>query len=413
MRMHKNAFRPSANDVLHFVARCHVPDGRFPYALQPGSSGSLFGTCFTVLVSHMVAVGRKVPDLVRAVDSIASVATDDNDLVINPDFTPADLMKPGVHSPEYLALQSTSFVRAALNAAGRPPCKPVRWVVDLVEGVGVCAWLDSLPWSNPWLASNLDMFLGDFLLEWQQLAVADPRVTSAIRAYFDWHNRTQDPRTGFWGEQSDLLNAMAGAYHIVLHYDYAKEPLRYREAMIDAVLTLPWRDGLFVYGGGGGSCEDLDAIDLLVRLSLVSNHRSADVQSVLLRAARRIAAGYNADGGYGWRIMPQPARGCAALWRGDRRLAFDIAVSWLYGLRVRSQLHSTHYYSSCRTYPYRIDRSDTWSTWFRPQALLLIARRYPEAFIDVPDWKLPHWPGLGFDPWAVPIASVYRERHAR
>jgi hypothetical protein len=411
--MHKIAFGPTADDLVRFVARCHVRDGRFPYALQPSGNGSLFGTCFTLLISHMVAAGRRMPDLPRAIESIASVATDAQDLVVNPDFSTADLMNPGVHSTEYLALQSTSFVRAALTAAGRPPGKPVQWVIDLVERVGVRAWLDSLPWNNPWLASNLDMFLGSFLLEWRQRAVADPRVTSAIRAYFDWHTAAQDARTGFWGDHTDLLNAMAGAYHIVLHYDYAKEPLRYREAMIDAVLTLPWRDGLFVYGGGGGSCEDLDAIDLLVRLSLVSNHRAADVESVLLRAARRIASGYNADGGYGWRIIPQCPRGFAALWRGDRRLATDICVSWLYGLRVRSQLHSTHYYSSCRAYPYRVDRSDTWSTWFRPQALLLIARRYPEAFIDVPDWKLPDWPGLGFDPWSARLESVYRERHAR
>src|SRR5262245_51992400 len=206
--MTKIALRPTADDVLRFIALCHVQDGRFPYALQPGSRGSLFGTCFTVLISHMVAACGEVPDLVRAVGSITSVATDEHDLVINPDFSTGDLMKPGVHSNEYLALQSTSFVRAALNAASCPPCKPVRWVVDIVDRVGVCAWLDRLPWNNPWLASNLDMFLGDFLLEWRQLAVADPRVTSAIRAYFDWHNAAQDARTGFWGDQSDLLNAM-------------------------------------------------------------------------------------------------------------------------------------------------------------------------------------------------------------
>jgi len=411
--MHEIAFRPKASDILRFVGRCHVEGTRFPYALQPGSSGSLFGTCFTLLIAHLLDARGQIKDCPRAVDSIRSVESDDHDLIINPDFSAADLMKPAVHSPEYLALQSTSFVHAALNAMGSPPRRPIRWVVNVVERMGVRTWLDGLPWDNPWLASNLDMFLGDFLLEWRHLAPADHRVVSAIHQYFEWHNEHQDAQTGFWGSTSDLLNAMAGAYHLVLHYDYAEEPLRHREAMIDAVLTLAWRDGLFVYGGGGGSCEDLDAIDLLVRLSRGCDHRAAKVRSVLLRAARRIASGDNADGGYGWRIVPQPRRAFTALSNGDRELASDIGVSWLYAMKVRSHLRSTHYYSSCRAYPYRVDRSDTWSTWFRPQALLLIARRYPEAFTDVPDWKLPTWPGLGFDPWCARPEPVQRARQVR
>ena len=407
------AFRPKASDILRFVRRCHVEAGRFPYALQPGSSGSLFGTCFTLLIAHLLDARGQIKDCPRAVESIRSVESDDQDLIINPDFSAADLMKPAVHSPEYLALQSTSFVRGALHAMGSPARRPIRWVVNVVERMGVRTWLDGLPWNNPWLASNLDMFLGDFLLEWRHLAPADHRVVSAVQQYFEWHNEHQDARTGFWGSTSDMLNAMAGAYHLVLHYDYAEQPLRHREAMIDAVLTLPWRDGLFVYGGGGGSCEDLDAIDLLVRLSRGCDHRAAEIRSVLLRAARRIASGDNADGGYGWRIVPQPRRAFTALSNGDRELAWDIGVSWLYALKVRSHLRSTHYYSSCRAYPYRVDRSDTWSTWFRPQALLLIARRYPEAFTDVPDWKLPTWPGLGFDPWSARLEPVQRARQVR
>jgi hypothetical protein len=400
------AFRPDGRDLMHFVESCYVAGGGgFPYSLQPGNPPTLFGTCFAALVSHLVGAASGLRDRSRATDAIGSIPWDERGLLRNLDTRASDLMSPAIHSEEYLALQTTMFARAALRALGQPPSQPVPWIVDLVEGTGVRRWLDGQAWENPWLASNMDMFLGVFLLEWRQLDAANALAETSVHDYFDWHNAAQNHETGFWGAQTDPLNAMAGAYHIVLHYDYAGEPLRRIESMIDAVLRLPWRDGLFVHGGGGGSCEDLDAVDLLVRLSLASNHREQEVRCTLLRTARRIAGGVNADGGYGWRIVPRAWRGLSAFANGEFQLTADIGASWLYALRTRSQIRSTHYYSSCRAYPYRIDRSDMWSTWFRPQTLLLIARRYPEAFRHVPGWTLPHWPGLGFDPWAAPARS--------
>jgi hypothetical protein len=385
--------------VPAFVSKLYDRNSSFPFPLQKGSPGSLFGTCFAALILHLFNKLQTSAARNDLVERLRALPEDEYGLILNTEYTSEDLLRPESHSPLYLQLQTTIFVRSALRALAAPPEAGVPWALRIAQKPGVKGWLEALPWDNPWLASNFDMFLGILLLEWLNLEADNCWVRSAVEDYFAWHDAVQSPETGFWGSQKDLHNAMAGAYHIVIHYSYAERPLRHVESMIDAVLALPWRDGLFVHGGGGGSCEDLDAIDLLVRLSLISTHRAAEVRKTVVSAARRIATGQNEDGGFGWRIVPKISGLTKAVADCDSTLALQISSSLAFGLRHRSHLSATHYYSSCRRYPFQINRSDLWSCWFRPMALSLAMKRYPEILSTECGWRLPDWPGLGFDPF--------------
>jgi hypothetical protein len=194
---------------------------------------------------------------------------------------------------------------------------------------------------------------------------------------------------------------MAGAYHILIHYDYAGLTIINEKAIIDSTLSLVCRDGLFVYGGGGGSCEDMDAIDILVRLSLITDYRQAEVKMALLRAANMLSMGQCSDGGFSWRIQPRLTNLFEIKFSSGMTtdLLKGVAGNLIYKVLHRSHYCSTHFYSSLSIYPFKLMESDMWSTWFRSTSLAFIAQRYPDAFKGVCNWRLPFWPGLGYDPF--------------
>jgi hypothetical protein len=138
------------------------------------------------------------------------------------------------------------------------------------------AWLENRDWSRPWYESNNAMFLLYFLsLE----AAPGGRAYHAIVEALDWFDATQDPLTGLWGTEmgARLLDGVAGAFHILLFYYFFDRPVPRIERLIDSTLALQNRDGLFSPFGGGGSCEDLDAVDILCNARVRTNYRRRDV----------------------------------------------------------------------------------------------------------------------------------------
>ena len=390
-------FSKISDQLFDYICSLYQHDVRFPYPLQHGQKGSLFGTAFATYVAQMLGRTNELPGKQQIVDYVLSLRNPATGLFADPDIAIQHFLKPDHHSELYVSLQTTSFCYACLQALEVDVDWQIPWLEPLLVKGQLVKWLDNLEWGNPWLVSNLDMFVGNLLLTWQQNDPADSAVAAAVDEYFVWHNVNQDSRTGFWGEQKSLFNAMAGGYHIYIHYDYANRRINYVDKIIDSTLQLVARDGLFVYGGGGGSCEDMDAIDILVRCSLLSDYRRNEVRQVLLNAAQMLNTGQLSDGGFSWRVQPR-FTDIFNFSNGYEFLNRKI-YNLLFKARHRSHYASAHNYSSLKIYPYHLHRSDTWSSWFRPLALAFIAQRYPDDFNEPCNWRSPHWPGLGFDPF--------------
>ena len=388
------------NRIWDYTCSLYQPNERFPYPLQAGQPGSLYGSAFAAFIAHMLGRANELPGRDRIICEIRRIRNIETGLFDDPDVKLSDYLKPDSHSELYVSLQTTYFCISALRSLGCIDELPIDWMHIIGPEKSIYQWLTALDWSNPWLVSNLDMFLGIFLLENEKFN-DDPMVKSTIADYFRWHNDCQDALTGFWGSQADQLSAMAGAYHIVLHYDYTDTKIGHVKEMIDATLNLVMRDGLFVYGGGGGSCEDMDAIDLLVRLTRLSDYRCEEIRTVLTHAAHMLILGQNSDGGFSWRIQPKFNRMVkgVSLFGFNQRLLFSQAYDFLYKFRYRSHYNSIHNYSSLAKYPFKLDVSDLWSCWFRAISIAFILKTYPDDIGLNCHWTFPGWPGLGTHPF--------------
>lgn len=371
---------------------CDAQEGRFDCRIARGTAPTLLSQCFAVLGLELV---NALPELSpqnqeRWSSQILECYRPQHGLFIDPTVDRDSLPDHG-HNWTYLTWQSTFFALAALDALGHDTEYSLEFLESFKGSQQICRWLEGREWHNPWLESNNVMFLTSFLIqEWERSH--DSRTVQTLDVLFEWLDEHQNPITGYWdlGQGASTLNAMAGAFHFYFLYFYTGRAVRYPERILESTLALQQPDGLFNPSGGGGACLDLDAVDILVKFSLLTDYRAADVKAALERAYEAILNNQNPDGGFCEAKRPAPRKSL------KRQVAEVVGLDRL--LNRPYEGHPVEYlnYSGWDRMRYRVDESDLWSTWFRPLALALISTRYPGEFIDDVDWRFRPTPTLGW-----------------
>ncbi|MCB9945987.1 MAG: hypothetical protein H6851_20505 [Geminicoccaceae bacterium] len=236
----------------------------------------------------------------------------------------------------YIDFHVTNYTLGALQALA-PEDRPVLdFVRPWLDPVWLKAWLAERDLRDPWLEGNnivnLASFLGLLKEEGDPLTVG--RVREAFAVLFDWHDRLQEPSTGFWGVGQmqggeRLLHAMAGSMHN-FHIWYAcGRQLAYQDRAVDYVLS---REPVW-----HSACIDVDEVDLLVHAAQGSPYRSDEIAAWLQRKLEALLENQNSDGGYP-DTLDKP-------WRQD---------GWVHGPVIQPGV------------------STTFATWFRWIAIAMI-----------------------------------------
>ena len=166
-----------------------------------------------------------------------------------------------------------------------------------LDPVHLKAWLSERDLRDPWLEGNNIVNLASFLLLLARHGNDETkaRVGAAMGILRAWHDRLQEPATGFWGVGQSLggdhlLHAMAGSMHN-FHLWYASGwRLPYQERAVDYVLS---RDPSW-----HSACIDVDEVDLLVHAAQTLDHRRSEIDNWLARKLSAIVGNQNADGGF-------------------------------------------------------------------------------------------------------------------
>lgn len=355
---------------------------------------TLLASCFSVMTREMYGALKSLPAATRQdwADYINAMQSADSGLFVDPIFSKEDLSGK-VHGVDYLLWQFTFFSAAALHSLGAKPKRPFCFLEDFfIKNPSIEDWLAGLNWADPWLVSNEIMFLASFLIQ-ETERDQNERYREIIRRIFDWLDENQSSETGFWdlGQGASPHYTMAGAFHFYFLYFYLDRPVNFIEKIIDSTLAVQHPDGLYGPAGGGGACLDLDAVDILVKFSLLTDYRAGDVKSSLKRSFEALMKNQNSDGGFCEAKRPP-------LWKKSRKrkLMELFGVDRLLNRPWQGRPVEYQNYSGWTRMRQRIDESDLWSAWFRPLALGLISVRYPGEFIDDILWQFPTSPMLGW-----------------
>jgi hypothetical protein len=244
------------------------------------------------------------------------------------------------------------------------------------------------------------MFMAIFFT-YQNQKDADSYADECLKAWFKWHDETQNQKTGFWGNswRNRYYAGFQNAFHQFVIYNYWKKPIRHNKKIVDTVLKLRDRDGHFGPYSGGGGCYDYDAVDILINCGLKKGYRNGDIKMALEKLLATIMKEQNNDGGF-CESTQRPVSWLGLL--NANYLKFICSglnpYLWYYRLRVmlsysrkkREKIHAQwtkqgHYWH----------HSDLWNTWFRCLTVAEI-----ETTLNInnskSDWKFQNFIGLGF-----------------
>lgn len=187
---------------------------------------------------------------------------------------------------------------------GRMPKHPFRFLEPYYDQAHLANWLASFDFSaNVWSQSNYIMNVYT-LLQHARDYMGEVRASAAITTISQWLLAKQRSDTGMWHDYTiagypEIGDAIRGAYHFYPLFLYERQPISHTGAIVDTILRSQnsW-GGFSPEALASGACEDIDAIEPLIRAAKQSGHRHAEVMLALQRAMIWILSCQNRGGGY-------------------------------------------------------------------------------------------------------------------
>jgi len=384
------------SDVRDFIINMYQNNGSFSYSPKNKIS-NLYSTCFGVLCLDLIGELKYFKDKGKLVSFIQNYQDKNEGYFIDNSVITNRSIK---HNKKYVLLQLTDFAQLALKALDEKPLYPYKFLNQYKNNKKLVDWFYNLNWKDPWLASNEIMFiLNCFIYE------NESKNKNYIVKIINLLNKNQDSKNGFWNLNNRVTyhNQMAGAYHFMFFYTYLNLTPQFVSKMIDSTLKIQSIDGLFNYSTGGGSCDDLDAVDILCRSTFYTNHKYEEISLALTKVYFEILKNQNDDGGFCW---AKRQNNIYLLTQGLINLnlffiPFDFLNNFLAKLTqiylVLSGKKSYWAYSGIKSMKIMQSDSDLFSTWFRLTSLAFIEKTIPTLKSKkIPNWKLRKNSGLGF-----------------
>jgi hypothetical protein len=193
---------------------------------------------------------------------------------------------------------------AAYARGGRKPRHPLRFLHPYYDPENLERWLGGFDLATSvWSQSNyiMNMYC---LMQFDRDYMDEPRAAVAVRRIGEFLLSRQNPTSGMWhaGDslptRAALNDAIRGAYHFYPLFEYEGLAVPHQDKVIDLILSSQNAWGAFEEEDRpSGACEDIDAIDPLLRFARRTGHRRHDVQLAAQRSLIWILACRNPDGG--------------------------------------------------------------------------------------------------------------------
>jgi hypothetical protein len=283
-----------------YVSEMRIP-GSWRFRNSTSGQDTVYASCFAAMIWHYAGqLCKRTTPAERQdwAEYLQSFQDRQSGYFLVPEIAHNQLTSDA-HDLEHLRMHFCAHVLPALSLLGAPARYPLQFAHRFLDPRVLDAWLAARDWRRAWIEGNNLLFVGQFLLH---LGESEGRAEApaAVRRLLDWLDDMIDPASGLWGTNGycDLHAALYGGYHQLLLYYYLRRPLVHAARLVDSVLGLQHFDGGFHRFRGGGTCQDVDAVDVLVNLYKRAEWRRRDIRRALRRADLAVRARQCANGGF-------------------------------------------------------------------------------------------------------------------
>ncbi|MEW4563914.1 hypothetical protein AB1K70_15370 [Bremerella sp. JC770] len=290
--------------VLQFIQECYLDDSAF-YRNCLGGAPTLYAACYALLTRYYLGeLDRRRPDAsaLATLNRILDCQEEATGCFIGPELEQWSPPSGSIFDREHLIMHQTTTVLSCLETFDRPPKFTLRFAHRFTDLKQLEKWFQERDWSDPWLEGNNLLFVLQLLVylrDVERIAGAE----DSLQYFFSLLDRLVDPSTGLWGTDrgGSIPGGVYGGYHQLLAYYYEHHQVMHPERLVDSVLSLQHVDGGFALRGGGGACEDVDAIDILVNLYKLRDYRRPQIRVALRRCLPHLYRQQVSDGGFLYR----------------------------------------------------------------------------------------------------------------
>jgi hypothetical protein len=193
----------------------------------------------------------------------------------------------------YIDFHVSNYTMGAIEALAPARAPVLDFARAYLDATHLKAWLADRDLRDPWQEGNNIVNLAGFLLALERHHGVE--IGPSLDILFDWHDRLQEPTTGFWGvgQHGDpvrMLHAMAGSMHNYhIWYARGRVPPNFDKA-IAYCLSLPARVD--------SACIDVDIVDVLVHGLRAGVAPVAPARAWLRDILEAILDSQNPDGGF-------------------------------------------------------------------------------------------------------------------
>jgi len=327
----------SRDKLVQYLDSLYDPDTG-TYASVCGQGTTLYGTGYAVLMKHYLGIVN--PCEQRTLEFIQNCQDEETGFFVGPElqnWSPPPENKS--HTREHLLMHLTISTLPVLAQFGQTPKYPLRFAHAFIDEAYLANWLAERDLTKAWVEGNNLLFVGQLLVYLRDVE-KHPNAAKALDQWFTWLDERIDPDTGLWGTNlgCDHFGAVYGGYHQLLVYYHEKHPIVSPQRLVDVVLALQHPDGGFAQYRGGGACQDVDCVDILVNLYKLYDYRRNDIRFALRKCLNHLWTLQRSDGGF-----------------------------------PSSRLEQTHIHMGIPVTKTSVEHCGMFETWFRVHTLTLIA----------------------------------------
>jgi len=302
-------FQDVTQKIIEFINQRKLPGKDYEYfysanARQPTLYASAYA-CMTLSLLGRLNSMPKDQKLgwIEYFDSYQSVA---DGLFYDPVVDSELFRKADWWGARHLALHMV----CAYTDLGGKPRYPFRFLEEFYDLDQLKNWLDRIGWqsaiSHDDDIDNQIMNIG-CLLQYQRDFWKDEQAGLALAYLQKYLLEKINLDTGMWGgydtQDPDQRSRMVQfAYHLFALFFYDHVQLPYPEKVVRHVLATQNEFGGFGVKLNSSACEDIDSIDILIRLSPLVPKLKDDIDSALKKALIWVLCNQVTDGGFVFRL---------------------------------------------------------------------------------------------------------------
>lgn len=201
----------------------------------------------------------------------------------------------------------------AFARLGYTPKYRLKYLEKFYDTEYLLKWMNQFDFSKDvWSSSNYFMNLYS-VMEYARDYMSEKQADASIKLMADWLLEKQNSETGMWHvksfdtlSQMEKLNVVRGAYHFYPLFDYEKIEVPYADKIVESILPLQNRwGGWTIESGNSGACEDIDAIDPLLRYAKEVPSRAEEIKTAIKKSIIWQMACRNGDKGFSFYVRGQ------------------------------------------------------------------------------------------------------------